>query len=191
MNPRWLSILIFSLLLPAAGAQELMVENTTVVTGESAEVPLLVKDAPNIGSMDIILRYSPEVLALEGVGKGELTSRAMLRYAEKEPGSVKIGIVQIGGINGDGSVAVLRFRVKGEVGTSTMLSILAKASDAKTVKPIALKTAGATITVVEKKAEQPEEGIPQEEEKRGICGPTLLALLAASVLVLRRVGMRG
>jgi hypothetical protein len=182
----WTAALVVLLLLPVAGAQELRVENLTVESGGVAEVPIVIEDASNIGSIDIVLWYDSQIFTLESVEKGKLTSRAMLRHAEKEPGVVKIGIVQAQGINGNGSVAVLRFDVKGEAGMTSLVDIVAEASDAKTVRPVALKTAGGTLTVVEKKSEQPKEEEAPKEEKRGICGPTLVSLLAAAAIVLRR-----
>lgn len=186
MQWHWTAALVFLLLLPAAGAQELWVKNTTAEAGGVAEVPIIIKGAAGIGSMDIILTYSTRVLELEGVKKGELSSGAMLRYAEKEPGVVRIGIVQASGISGDGSVAVLRFRVKGGAGDASYIDLTAEASDAKTIEQVPLKRIeGGSLTVVEKKAEAAGEA--PGEEKRGVCGPTLVALLAAAAITLRRV----
>lgn len=169
---RKILLLLILIMVPQVDAQTLSVSNATGEGGATVEVPLTLSQASNIGSIDIIVRYNPEVLSLETVDKGTLASKAMLKHAVKEPGLLRIGVVDASGINGEGAIAVLKFNILGDVGAATPMEILAaSANDATTIQEISVGTKGGMFSVIEKAQKLPQE-------KKGICGPTLVILLA-------------
>ena len=145
--------------------------------GSFVKVPIEVAEASHIGSMDIALAYDPSVLRAVWVGKGDLTANALLQGNAKPPGRVLIAMADPGGITGNGSIAMVEFEVLGEAGARSALAFTdleASGVDAMAV-PLANRTG--TFTVAETPPPPPE---------KGVCGPTLVILVATLVLWRRR-----
>jgi hypothetical protein len=167
---RKIPLLLILIMVPQVSAQTLSVSDADGEVGATVEVPITLSEASNIGSMDIIVRYNPEVLSLGTVDKGVLASKAMFKHAVKEPGLLRIGVVDASGINGDGTIAVLKFNILDDVGAATPVEILtASANDATTIQEISVETKDGIFSVIAK-AQEPQQ------EKKGICGPTLILL---------------
>lgn len=91
------------------------VEDMTGANGKTIQVPVLVDSAPGIGAMHIELTYDEDVLEATGVERGDLLEDGtLLDFNIPEPGRVVAGIVTLDGIEGDGEVAVIEFKVLGE-----------------------------------------------------------------------------
>ena len=110
---------------------------------ESGLVPVTlemsgIKDA---GSMDLDIRYDPEVLTFKGVTPGSLAKNAMLESNSPSPGVVKIGIVDGNGISGNGSIATLQYDVKENAPNTQSILRLERATIAdKAGKPLEVTT---------------------------------------------------
>lgn len=107
---------------PAAAEMTVSIADSHGGPGSSVDIPVSVENADNLGSMDIVISYDPSVLSVISVEKGSL-NKGMISADTTTPGIVSIGIVDAGGINGNGPVAVLKVKVTGEKGASGPLRI--------------------------------------------------------------------
>ncbi len=80
--------------------------------GDEVQIPVEIKNADKVGSMDIVLSYPSEVLQLLDVIPGSLTQNSLLEH-NVEDGKIKVGIVDTNGISGDGSLFYMKFSVVG------------------------------------------------------------------------------
>lgn len=126
---RMLLIVSMLCLVSFASAQDLTVSvaDTTGAAGSIVEIPVNLEGAADVGSMGFSLMYDPEVLQAVGVEAGELGTNAYIESNTANEGEVMVAMADSAGISGDGTVAVVSFRVLGEVGSSSSL-ILADVS---------------------------------------------------------------
>jgi hypothetical protein len=82
------------------------------LTGAKVPVPVTISGATQVGSVHFELVYDPEDLELTGVQQGSVLGAAQFHYNMDNPGQVVVGIVSTAGINGNGQLAVLTFRLK-------------------------------------------------------------------------------
>ena len=145
--------------------------------GSFVKVPIDVAGAAQIGSMDMALAYDPSVLRAVWVGKGNLTANALLQGNANPMGKILIAMADPGGITGNGSIAMVEFEVLGEAGSRSALALTGL--DASGVDAMAVPLANRTgmFTVAETPPTPPE---------KGVCGPTLVILIATLVLWRRR-----
>jgi len=142
-------ILLFIVIFPAVSAAAMTVSTGTASGGPGSiiDVPVSVDNAKDLGSMDIIVSYDPSVLSVVSVDKGPL-NKGMISANTETPGTVSIGIVDAGGINGNGAVAVMKLKISGSVGASSPLRIeQAMAYDVKTHVDIQTVTTSGIFTV--------------------------------------------
>ena len=104
-----LAFMIFLSTLSVASALTVKVSDATGAVGEAVDVPIVVENAQNLGSMDIVVAFDPEILKVKSVGKGEL-NKGLLTSNTGE-GVVAISLADSKGINGNGAVAVITFEV--------------------------------------------------------------------------------
>jgi hypothetical protein len=95
---------------------------TDGVSGE-LEVPVNAEGAEGVGSLEFFLAYDSAVLEATGVEKGTLASNAMMEFSIETPGQVWVGMVDANGMSGDDSLVIISFRVIGEDGISTPLTL--------------------------------------------------------------------
>ena len=86
-------------------------------------VPVILEGAANVGSLEFVLLYEPTVLEVTGVETGALASEALLDSSTGTPGRLWAGLVDAGGITGDGPAAIVTFAVIGNADSSTVLSL--------------------------------------------------------------------
>ena len=89
-----------------------------IVLLTNVNVPIHLTGAENIGSLEFVLTYDPSVLEVTGVEAGGLAQSALFDYGTRSPGRLWAGLIDSEGINGDGPVAVVSFKVIGP-GAST------------------------------------------------------------------------
>ena len=75
------------------------------------EVPIIGMGTSNVGTLHIELVYDPAVLRVTTVEEGSLTGDVSIHHSAEMPGRVIVGIVDTEGINGQGSLAVVRFDI--------------------------------------------------------------------------------
>ena len=162
-------LIVFTIMATNASALLVKIPDEEIAINESTDIPIEVKDAANLGSMDIVISYNPEIVRAEVVSKGELNKG--LISSKIEDGIIAIGIADSNGINGDGEVAVITFEgLRKGVSNITIIGI--RAYDVNTHADIRVETQNGKVTVVEKGKAPGFE--------------VLIVLLAISFAVLRR-----
>ena len=101
----------------------LSVSNRTGAAGGSVLVPILIEKAEDISQFEFSLGYDPAVLEAAGVHRGSLFAGSTFSDHIGEPGVVRIELLFEDGISGDGSAALVEFRVLGGQGSSSPLTL--------------------------------------------------------------------
>jgi len=83
---------------------------------EFISVPILATRANNVGSLEFVLVYDSAKLELEQVERGLLSGDALIDFSTPSPGRLWTGIIDLSGIDGSGPVAVVRFKIRDNVG---------------------------------------------------------------------------
>jgi hypothetical protein len=99
------------------------VSDTTGAKGDIAKVPIILEGASDVGSMDMVLKYDPDVLSAVDVEAGELGKNALIEANTARKWEVIIALVDSSGINGDGAVTTISFEVTGDVGSTSPLTL--------------------------------------------------------------------
>ena len=81
------------------------------VPGKEIQIPVKIKNAKNIGSINLVLEYPSGILEAEDVIPGSLTQNSMIEQNIKD-GNISIGIVDSNGITGNGSLVYIKFKIK-------------------------------------------------------------------------------
>lgn len=75
------------------------------------QVPINLKGADQIGSLELVLAYEPSLLEVIEVVTGDLAGDAIIESNVSTPGKVWIGMIDAVGVTGDGAVVVVSFRM--------------------------------------------------------------------------------
>lgn len=78
----------------------------------TVQIPVTLDNADNIGSMDLVLTYDSSVLRATEVRKGSLTEDSIMQ-SNIVDGTIRIGVIDTGGISGSGSFVNVIFEVIG------------------------------------------------------------------------------
>ena len=155
IQKRFLTIAVLTLLLifsqNAMGQMiDLDIPDTTTSVGSSVEVPIMMSNGADVGSMDLVVTYDPDILSVSSVEKGDLTN-GMLQANTETEGNIIISIVDVDGITGDGELVLMSFDVIGEeAGSSSLAFTSAQANDVNTYIDIQVGTSDGTVTVEKK-----------------------------------------
>ena len=110
-------------------------------TAKFVSVPILATRANNVGSLEFVLVYDPAKLELAQVERGLLSGDALIDSSTPAPGRLWAGIIDINGMNGSGPVAVVKFRIRDNVGGTMPFSLESIAAfDANTLVDIVTGT---------------------------------------------------
>ena len=94
-----------------------------IVLLTNVNVPIHLTGAENIGSLEFVLTYDPSVLEVSGVEAGGLAQSALFDFGTRSPGRLWAGLIDIEGINGDGPIAVVSFKVVGPGASTSLLAL--------------------------------------------------------------------
>jgi hypothetical protein len=94
-----------------------------VVVLREIQVPINLVGAENVGSLEFVLVYEPEMLEVTDVQPGSLAGQALLEFNATTPGLLWTGVIDADGVSGDGPVAIVTFTVKRGVGDNSQLSL--------------------------------------------------------------------
>ncbi len=94
-----------------------------VVLPTEISVPINLVGADNLGSLEFVLIYDPEVLEVTAVKTGSLAEQALLESSTATPGVLWTGMIDADGISGDGPAAIVSFTVIGGGGSNTQLAL--------------------------------------------------------------------
>ena len=139
---------------PAAGPSPTQVVTPTATpqpivapAAKFISVPILATRANNVGSLEFVLVYDPAKLELAQVERGLLSGDALIDYSSPGPGRLWAGIIDINGLDGSGPVAVVKFKVRDNVGGTMPLSLESiSAYDANTLVDILTTTTPGEFT---------------------------------------------
>ena len=114
---------------------------TAIPAAMFVSVPILATRANNVGSLEFVLVYDPAKLELEQVERGLLSGDALIDSSSPRPGRLWAGIIDINGMNGTGPVAVVKFKIRDNVGGTMPFSLESIAAfDANTLVDIVTAT---------------------------------------------------
>lgn len=139
---------------PAAGPSPTQVvtptatpQPTVAPAAKFISVPVLATRANNVGSLEFVLVYDPAKLELAQVERGLLSGDALIDSSSPGPGRLWAGIIDINGMDGSGPVAVVKFKVRDNVGGTMPLSLESiSAYDANTLVDILTTTTPGEFT---------------------------------------------
>jgi hypothetical protein len=135
--------------VPVTEPNYLYAEDRTVAAGESVLVPINIKNAKNIGNMDLLLTYDPKVLKATEVLKGSLTGDTMFESNIQTAPEIRISFASTKGVNGDGSIAYINFQAVGSAGSTSRISFVdTLANEAGTMAKLSGKSTDADVNVV-------------------------------------------
>ena len=91
--------------------------------GGVVKVPIMLRKAEDVVGVTFSLAYDPALLEVVDVAKGALFSAATFRFHADDPGVIRFGFASDEPLAGAGSAAVVEFKVVGELGGSTELTL--------------------------------------------------------------------
>ena len=146
-------VLLCALLTGCAGAYEMevIVGPHEAGTGSVVTVPVLVNGAVNLGAMDIQITYDPSVLTFTGAQMGSMSGNGFVESNAPQAGTGLVSFVDTQGISGSGEVVRLTFSVTGSSGSSSPLTVEARAYDLD-LKDVPLTAMSGMVTVGQPKA---------------------------------------
>jgi hypothetical protein len=101
----------------------LTVESRTARQGTTVLVPVRLEKAGDLSRLEFILNYNPSIVEVVNVYQGSRTSTTAFSYNAETPGVIRFGTTAARGVNGDGSAAVVEFRVIGPSGSSSPITV--------------------------------------------------------------------
>ena len=114
--------------------------------GESTvEVPINMEGASNVGSISIELAYDSAMLEPTDVEAGEMAANAMFEFNIGIPGRILIGIIDSSGINGDGAIVTVVFKLVDNTGSSSLILENVETHDATTLIDILNQTSDGSV----------------------------------------------
>ncbi len=115
---------LLCLLSPAQAAScTISMSDETGAKGSTVDVPIYLNDASDIGNLNIILKYDPEIIQAVDVKIGNLSNNGIIEANTANSGEIEMTMVDSSGINGDVQVAFVSFNVVGEVDSTSDLAL--------------------------------------------------------------------
>jgi len=162
-----------------AASVTLRVATLSAAQGSTASVPIDVVGASDIGAMHVELVYDVGVLTFDAVRPGKLAGDALLDSGADTPGRLIISLATLKAIEGDGTIATARFKVVGQQGQSSPLTLESTAAwEESTLREILVKNESGVLNVGAR-------GIPW-----WLLGLAALLLLLVVIVVFARRGRR-
>lgn len=117
-------------------------------TGSTVEIPIEVAGAAGLGALQWEVVFDPTVLSADTVTQGKQASKALVESRKDTPGRLFIALASSEDVNGDGPVAVAKFKVIGAQGQSSNLAIEnANAWEGKTLRAVQVNPAAGKFTI--------------------------------------------
>lgn len=143
--------LITGILIITSGASALTttitISTLSAAPGSEVNVPIQIEGAQDIGAILLDIRYGTALLEYSGVINGDITAKAVVEGREIKPGLISLGIVESIGLTGSGTLATIRFRVKGNEGSSSSLVPAILESYDQQGTPVSIETNGGTLKI--------------------------------------------
>jgi len=130
---------------------KLVAESKTAIPSSTIQVPIFLNNASNIGSMNFVLTYNPQVLRVNKVDSGSLLTGALFTPNYQSPPEVRCGVATSGGVNGSGTMAYIEFQVIGTAGSSSPLTFSELSASTTSGQSITVASQNGTVTVASDK----------------------------------------
>lgn len=101
----------------------LTVESRTAPPGATVLVPVWLEKAREINSLEFNLFYNPSIAEIVNVHQGSRTSTTSFSYNAEIPGVIRFGTTAARDVDSDGSAAVVEFKIIGERGSSSPITL--------------------------------------------------------------------
>lgn len=145
---------------PAAATETtLEAAKRQVRPGTAFTLPVWLAKASNLGSMNLVARFDPAVVKLEGVpGKGKLIREGTsIAVNPDAPGVVEFGFATgASGLTGTDSVLDLKFRAVGKAGARTPIRLEVKNAESPENTPVRVARLDGTVEIVDCSSQQNE-----------------------------------
>ena len=141
------SILVVSSITIASGQEVSVKSDYQANTGETIDISIDMVNAQSIGAIDITLTYDSSVLTATKVSSSDLTSGSMISGNTDVKGTVTIGIVDVSGFSGDGSIAKITFEVIGSDNDTSSLTLSSVSASDTNFNDVTLTTQNGKFTV--------------------------------------------
>lgn len=122
--------------------------NTAPANG-TAVVSLTLVGAPRTGALDAEITFPPDALQFVGAEVGSAAANGQLQVNAATPGRLKLALMDMDGLDGDGDVAVVTFKVLAPEGQAVQLDIpSATANHFEAMVEIPLELKGGQLRIV-------------------------------------------
>ena len=108
---------------PVPSGATLRVGSRIAAPGATVLVPIRLEQAEQVGSLGFNLNYNPAVARAVRVYRGARMSPATFSFNAATPGLIRIGAAAHDAVSGDGSAAVIEFRIVGERGSYSDITL--------------------------------------------------------------------
>jgi hypothetical protein len=125
------------------------VADVNAQAGSTIDVPITAVAAPGLSAVHLELTYDPKILALDAVSRGPVAgTNALVDYNGADPGRVRIGVATLDAIQGDGPLVIARFKVVGQAGPPSALTLdHSRAWESGAHAEVLVKTEGGKVTI--------------------------------------------
>ena len=90
---------------------EVYVDSVTGVQGSTVAVNVWIRGATDLGGLDVSIYYDPDNLSVSSVSKGSFVNGASASINTSNAGTVKESIVALDGLNGEGKLMTIYFKI--------------------------------------------------------------------------------
>jgi archaellum component FlaF (FlaF/FlaG flagellin family) len=143
---KYLSLLMSLLGISLLASGCLFLSCSGMISSE-VTIPIKVENAANAGSFHFEVIYDTSNLKVTRVEQGQLASGSLFDYNMDNPGQVIFGIANSGGINGNGELAIIDFKVTGPEKTSIPINLEnVFVFNATSLEPITIDTHSGSTT---------------------------------------------
>ena len=115
--------------------------------GSTVRVPIMVGKARDIGGLAFSLGYDPTMLEVTGVEQGSRLAGATFTYSAQDPGVIRFGFAAEEPITGDGSAAVVVFKVIAEREGVSLLSLTRSLVSDSYSRPLSIQLSDGELTI--------------------------------------------
>lgn len=124
-----------------------------LLKGQEVQVPIWLLQAKNVANMNWTLTYDTRVAVVEAiVTKGNLLE-GLFEYNANEAGTIRFAFAQTNGVNGTGTVAVLKFKAVGEPGSKTPFTLESKISNDPKGTPLTIGVIHGFIQIIDESSQ--------------------------------------
>ena len=120
-----LGLLLVCTLVPMLRAEGVLsVTASPAPAGAEGVVNLVLTGAPATGALDVEIAFPPEALKFLRAETGKVAANGQVQANVPQPGLLKVALVDMDGLDGDGAVVALSFQVNAASGTRVPLKIV-------------------------------------------------------------------